>query len=83
MNKGSWLSIIEYAAFRNISIAGARCFVKSGRVKYQVNKGKYYIFVSEDDFQVYSRDREKIYMAVKLELDNLRKEITELNLKNQ
>ena len=83
LDKGSWLSIIEYADFRNISIAGARCFVKSGKIKSEVRQGKHYIFVNEDDFQIYSKDREKKYMAIKLELDSLRKEILELNTKNK
>ena len=83
LSKGCWLSIVEYASFRNISITGARCFVKSGRVKTDVRGGKHYIFVNDDDFKAYSKDREKKYMAIKLELDNLRKEILELNIKNK
>ena len=83
MNKGSWLSIIEYADFRNISIAGARSFIKTGKVKSELREGKHCILVNEDDFKVYSKDREKKYMAIKLELDNLRKEISELNSKNK
>ena len=59
MNKGSWLSIIEYADFRNISIAGARSFIKTGRVKSELREGKHYILVNEDDFKFYSKDREK------------------------
>ena len=61
MNKGSWLSIIEYADFRNISIAGARSFIKTGKVKSELREGKHYILVNEDDFKVYSKDREKKY----------------------
>ena len=83
MSKGSWLSIIEYADFRNISIAGARIFIKTGRVKSELRDGKYYILVNKEDFQIYSREREKKFMAIKLELDNLRKEVTELNIKNK
>ena len=83
LNKGSWLSIIEYADFRNISIAGARSFIKTGRVKSKLSEGKYYILVNDDDFKEYSKEREKKDMAIKLELDNLRKEISELNVKNK
>ena len=83
MNKGSWLSIIEYADFRNISIAGVRSFIKTGRIKSELREGRHYILVNEDDFKIYSKDREKKYMAIKLELDNLRKEIFELNVKNK
>ena len=83
MNKGAWLSIIEYADFRNISIAGARSFIKTGKVKSELHEGKYYILVNEEDFKIYSREREKKYMAIKLELDNLRKEVTELSVKNK
>ena len=80
MDNGSWLSIIEYAAFRDISIGAARSFIKLGRVKSKNINGKLHVYVNEEDFNYHTKERDRKYMAVKLELDSLRKEISKLVL---
>ena len=80
MDNGSWLSIIEYAGFRDISINAARSFIKLGKVKSKTINGRVHVYVNEEDFNYHSKERDRKYMAVRLELDNLRKEISKLVL---
>jgi hypothetical protein len=78
INRGSWLSIIGYAGFRDISMSTARSFIKTGRVKSKLIHGRPHVFVNYEEYSNYSEERDRKYMAVKMELDNLRKTISKL-----
>lgn len=78
INRGSWLSIIGYAGFRDISMSTARSFIKTGRVKSKMIHGRPHVFVNSEEFYNYSEERDRKYMAVKMELDNLRRTIAKL-----
>lgn len=49
---GNWFSILEYAQAKNISISTIRRGIKSNRLKYKIENGKYYIHSSKLNFNV-------------------------------
>ena len=44
---GIWLSVLEYASVKKISISTIRRSIKSGIVKYKEENGKYFIWTKE------------------------------------
>jgi len=42
---GYWVSLKEYLELQNISLSTARRRIKTGRVKAELRKGKYYIYI--------------------------------------
>ena len=44
---GTWLSILAYAAHQEISISTIRRYIKSNRVRYKQENGKYFIFIED------------------------------------
>lgn len=76
---GKWLSILEYASYKNKSISTVRRYVKANRVKHREENGKYFIWVKN---YVSSNSVEaKATLDIKLELERLRKE--NIDLKNE
>ncbi len=60
---GIWLSILEYANVKKISISTIRRSIKSGHVKYKEENGKYFIWTNkniEQTEQVLTSEVEKI-----------------------
>lgn len=51
MNKLVWLSILEYAQYRDISISTVRRYIKARRVKFKLTNGRYLIGVAKADFE--------------------------------
>ncbi|HLE11921.1 MAG: hypothetical protein A2504_06580 [Bdellovibrionales bacterium RIFOXYD12_FULL_39_22] len=45
--QGRWLSILEYAGYRKISISTIRRYIKDKRVKVEERSGKYFIWVEK------------------------------------
>jgi hypothetical protein len=39
-----WLSIVEYSNFKKVSVSTIRRYIKSNRVKYRLENGKYLIY---------------------------------------
>ncbi len=64
---GFWLSILEYAQYRDISISTIRRYIKAKRVRYKLENGKYFVFVNDEN---YTKRNE--LQAEKLENDNKR-----------
>ncbi len=48
---GVWLSITDYAEYRGVSTSTVRRYIKAGQVKLKQEKGKYFIFVSGDNYR--------------------------------
>lgn len=63
---GIWLSILEYANLKKISISTIRRSIKAGHVKYKEEAGKYFIWTTK------KIDKEEL--VSKIELDLLRVE---------
>lgn len=71
---GKWLSILEYANFKNKSISTVRRYVKAGRVKYKEENGKYYIWAKKYLVDKSALDEEKEVLRLRLENDQLKLE---------
>ena len=49
--QGFWLSILEYANYRKVSISTVRRYIKSNRVQSKKEDGKFFIFVSNENYE--------------------------------
>lgn len=76
---GIWLSLIDYANYRDISLSTIRRYIKAKRVKYKLESGKYLIFVSDENFQKKEIEVEKEILELRLENQRLSKTIKDLN----
>lgn len=63
---GVWLSILEYANIKKVSISTIRRSIKANAVKYREENGKYLIWTKQDP--------EKEQLSLKLENEFLRRE---------
>ena len=50
MEDGKWLSILDYSIFRGISVSTIRRYIKSSRVRFKKESGKYFIFVTTERY---------------------------------
>lgn len=80
--EGQWLSITDYSEYRNISISTIRRYIKANRVKYKKEHGKYFIYVSDENYQIRQQKREKDEFSTKMEIVELRTRIRELEEEN-
>jgi len=78
--EGRWLSILEYAQYKNKSISTVRRYVKAGRVKYRDENGKYLLWVGNYISPITSTEKEAL--ESKFELERLKKENRELQTEN-
>lgn len=69
---GKWLSVLEYAAYKNKSISTVRRYIKANRVKFKDENGKYLIWTK--NFNDSKTSEEKELLALKLENERLKKE---------
>ena len=85
--EGAWLSIIEYAQLKDISISTIRRYIKANRIKFRMEKGKYYIFAPHFneignkeipelekevfDLKVENRELKRINKKIQQELDEI------------
>lgn len=72
---GIWLSILDYATAKKVSISTIRRSIKSGHVKYKEESGKYFIWTKETTIT-------KEELSLKLENEFLKKRIRELEEEN-
>lgn len=73
---GKWLSILEYASYKNKSISTVRRYIKANRVKFREDNGKYLIWVK--NYVSNKSLEEKETLESKLELERIKKENIEL-----
>ena len=69
---GIWLSILDYASVKKISISTIRRSIKSGHIKFKEENGKYFIWTKEVVV-------EKIELSLKMENEFLKKRNRELD----
>ncbi|MCP4913743.1 MAG: hypothetical protein GY909_11565 [Oligoflexia bacterium] len=81
--EGTWMSILEYAAYRKISISTIRRYIKAGQIKNRKREGKYEIFVSDLNLRAKELKNEKEHLALKLEIKNLEEKIRLLTEENE
>lgn len=72
---GIWLSILDYATARKLSISTIRRSIKAGHVKHREEKGKYYIWTRETKIDNKNVEAE---FVKNLELEFLKKQNREL-----
>lgn len=69
--EGIWLSILDYANVKKVSISTIRRSIKAGHLKHKEENGKYFIWTKEIALQ-------KEELALKLEVEFLKKRNREL-----
>lgn len=79
--EGKWLSILEYAAYRNKSISTVRRYIKNNRVKFRDDNGKYYIWAP--NFYKKEATDERESLTIKMEVEELKSKLRKLNEENQ
>ncbi len=78
LKSGAWLSILDYAKEKNTSISTIRRSIKSGRVRFKEEEGKYFIWVEDrkpsiENIQVEEIEKlRKIINKQKEEIDDLK-----------
>ncbi len=70
--EGKWLSVLEYASFKNKSISTVRRYIKANRVKFKEENGKYFIWTK--NFSDTKSEEEKNSLEMKFEIERLKKE---------
>ncbi len=57
-----WLTIVEYSNFKKLSISTIRRYIKSNRIKYKMDDGKYLLYCPNyvDDGELINKDLELI-----------------------
>lgn len=80
--EGKWLSISEYSSYRNISVSTIRRYIKANRVRHKLENGKYFIFVSDENFMLRSNQGERELLALKLQLHELKDRVRILEEEN-
>ena len=78
--EGEWLGILDYAAFKKISISTIRRHIKAGRVKSKLENGKYFIFVAGHISSEKKSNDDNSYL-LKFENSELKEKVRELNEK--
>lgn len=81
---GIWMSILDYAQFKKISISSIRRYIKDERVKFKKENGKFFIYVSKEklDRSQHSPDMEE-REALQLKLENQRLKVQMRSLKEE
>jgi len=74
--EGKWLSVLEFATYKNKSISTVRRYVKADRVKHKEENGKYFIWVKNYVNSDLNSERE--FLEIKLENERLKKDIYRL-----
>lgn len=80
--EGVWLSILDYAKFKNVSISTIRRHIKAHRVQFKQENGKYFIFVSDSRLkasELAERPSDQLN-SLKEENRRLKEEINELKM---
>lgn len=70
--EGKWLSVLEYASFKNKSISTVRRYIKANRVKYKEESGKYFIWTK--NYLENKSEDERNNLELKFEIERLKKE---------
>ena len=76
--EGKWLSVLEFASYKQKSISTVRRYIKANRVKFKEENGKYYIWVK--NFVTSSETSKQEVLELKLECERLKKLNQELKM---
>lgn len=73
--KGIWLTILDYAKYRDSSISTVRRHIKANRVKHRLVEGRFEIFVSEEKLAALETSKLDEVTKLKSELELMEKKI--------
>lgn len=76
---GHWLTISEYSEYRQLSVSSVRRYIKSKKVTHRKKNGKYYIFVTRENFKM---KKSSVTSQKILEIKSLNDEIKRLTEEN-
>ena len=82
---GEWLPLLDYAARKGVSLSTLRRYIKSNRVDYKQEKGKYFLFDDEPNKTKgkpvpYTSQLDPRMKQLELELQKARQEVAELKM---
>lgn len=80
--KKTWMTIMEYSRQNGPSVSTIRRKIKSGKLTYKKEDGKYLIFAEEKKIPA-SNDFEAVELTLKLENDRLKQELRTLQQENE
>lgn len=80
---GKWLSILEYASFKDKSISTVRRYIKAKRVKFKEENGKYYIWTKNYFNHSPTPKDEREITKLKFELERAKNKIQLLQEENE
>ena len=80
--EGHWLTIPEYSDYREKSISTVRRYIKSNQVQHKLDDGKYYIFVSDENYQKKKNFQDKEEMGLRFKLMELESRVRSLEEEN-
>lgn len=78
MDGDVWLSIFEYARLKNISVSTVRRYIKSKKLSYKNEKGKFLIFIPKEQ-QQFSDPVTRELIELKIENENLKFRLRKMN----
>lgn len=81
--EGKWLSILEYANFKDKSISTVRRYIKANRVKYREENGKYYIWTKNYFNHNPTPKDEREITKLRFELERLNLKLREVQEENE
>jgi hypothetical protein len=82
---GIWLSILEYAQIKDISISTVRRYIKADRVQFKKEQGKFSICMSKENYQrnkTNQLDDDGSVLELKLKAQEMHMQIKALRLEN-
>lgn len=80
--KGIWLTILDYAKYRDTSISTVRRHIKANRVRHRLVEGRFEIFVSEEKIAAVETSKLDEVTKLKSELELMEKKIRVLTEAN-
>ncbi|OUR92926.1 hypothetical protein A9Q84_20670 [Halobacteriovorax marinus] len=84
-DNGIWLSILEYAQLRDLSISTVRRYIKAERVKFKKENGKFLISISTENYmrnKQNSASTEGETLKLKFRVQELELQVKTIKLEN-
>lgn len=75
---GQWLSLMEYATRKSVSLSTLRRHIKAQKVRFRVENGRYLIWNQEGAPQYATEISDDTLTELRLQLQKAREEIAEL-----
>jgi hypothetical protein len=79
-SEGVWLSINEYARYKDVSVSTTRRHIKNNILKYKEENGKYFIFINSTN-KLKLREEEEL-MKKNFEIEELKFKLRKLEEEN-